>query len=51
LPASSEKKGGDAILLRIGSFSYDNPYNNKQAVILIDSGYKSTAENIEKIFK
>lgn len=48
LPASSEKKGGDAILLRIGSFSYDNHYNNKQKVILIDSGYKSTAENIEK---
>ena len=46
LPAS-EKQSADAILLRIGSFSYDNPENNDQKVILIDSGWQSTAEKIE----
>lgn len=46
LPAS-EKQSADAILLRIGSFSYDNTKKNNQKVILIDSGWQSTAEKIE----
>ena len=46
LPAS-EKKSADAILLRVGSFSYSNPEINEQEVVLIDSGYKSAAEKIE----
>ncbi len=51
LPASTEKNGADSILLRIGSFSYDNPQHNKQKVILIDGGYKVTAELIEEHLK
>jgi beta-lactamase superfamily II metal-dependent hydrolase len=37
--------------IRIGSFSYNNPEQNEQKVILIDGGYKNTAELIEKHLK
>lgn len=47
LPASHETKSGDAILIRIGNFSYNKNEPNSQKVILIDSGYSDTAEIIE----
>lgn len=47
LPASSEKKGGDSVLVRIGNFDYTNSRNN-QKVILIDSGYSENAERIKE---
>lgn len=46
LPAS-QKKSGDAILIRIGTFSYEDLENNSQTVILIDSGYTDTSKIIE----
>lgn len=46
LPAS-HKKSGDAILIRIGTFSYEKQKENDQTVILIDSGYTGTSEIIE----
>lgn len=45
LPASTDAKGGDSVLIRIGTFSYDNKKNN-QKVILIDSGYQENADRI-----
>lgn len=46
LPASSEKKGGDSVLIRIGNFDYTANKNN-QKVILIDSGYSENAQRIK----
>ena len=46
LPAS-QSKSADAILIRVGTFSYENPASNQQTVILIDSGYKECAETIK----
>jgi len=46
-PASSESKGADAILVRIGTFTYDSPSKNHQTVVLLDSGHKDMAEMIE----
>lgn len=47
LPASSESKGGDCALIRIGTFDYRSK-NNNQIVILIDAGYKENAERIKE---
>lgn len=47
LPAS-QSKSADAILIRVGAFSYENPVSNQQTVILIDSGYKECAETIKE---
>lgn len=47
LPAS-QSKSADAILIRVGAFSYENPSDNNQKVILIDSGYKECAETIKE---
>ncbi|MCQ2049615.1 MAG: MBL fold metallo-hydrolase [Candidatus Saccharibacteria bacterium] len=47
LPAS-QSKSADAILIRVGTFSYENPLDNDQKVILIDSGYKECAETIKE---
>lgn len=51
LPASTENKSGDSILIRMGTFSYENPKDNNQFVILIDSGYSDNAETIEKYLR
>lgn len=50
LPASG-KKSGDCILIRFGSFSYDKSQDNRQKVVMIDSGYKECAEKIETHLK
>lgn len=50
LPASSEKKGGDSVLIRIGNFDYSDSRNN-QKVILIDSGYSENAQRIKEYLK
>lgn len=47
LPASTEKSGGDSILIRIGKFDYDLQ-RNQQTVVLIDSGYAENADRIHK---
>lgn len=51
LPASSEKKSGDSILIRTGFFNYKNPRLNDQTVILIDSGYEECANTITNHLK
>lgn len=50
LPASG-KKSGDCILMRFGSFSYDDPDSNEQVVVMIDSGFTDCAEKIENHIK
>lgn len=45
LPASSEKSGGDSVLIRIGTFDYSSSKND-QKVILIDGGYQENADRI-----
>jgi beta-lactamase superfamily II metal-dependent hydrolase len=47
LPASSEKKGGDSVLIRIGQFDYTNRPND-QKVILIDGGYQENSDRIKE---
>lgn len=51
LPASSENKSGDSIVIRTGFFSYKNPILNDQTVILIDSGYQECANTITNHLK
>ena len=51
LPASSESKSGDSILIRTGFFDYKNPVLNEQTVILIDSGYQECAKTITNHLK
>lgn len=46
LPASSENKGGDSALIRIGQFNYSQS-PNQQFVILIDGGYKENTTRIK----
>lgn len=46
LPASSERKGGDCALIRIGTFDYITKKNN-QFIILIDAGYQENADRIK----
>jgi beta-lactamase superfamily II metal-dependent hydrolase len=46
IPASTETKGADSILIRFGTFSYDENVLNNQKVILIDGGYEDTSEKI-----
>ena len=50
LPASSEKKGGDSVLIRIGNFNYTEE-RNQQKVILIDGGYQENASRIKDHLK
>ena len=45
--AASQSKSADAILIRVGTFSYDDPSSNQQKVILIDSGYAACSEKIK----
>jgi beta-lactamase superfamily II metal-dependent hydrolase len=47
LPASTESKGADSILIRFGTFDYKT-FSNNQKVILIDGGYQDTANLITK---
>ncbi len=47
LPAS-QSKSADAILIRVGTFSYENPLVNDQKIVLIDSGYTECAETIKE---
>lgn len=51
LPASSESKSGDSILIRTGFFDYKYPVLNEQTVILIDSGYQECAKTITNHLK
>ena len=46
--AASQSKSADAILIRVGTFSYDAPSSNQQKVILIDSGYAACSEKIKE---
>lgn len=46
--AASQSKSADAILIRVGTFSYDAPSSNQQKVILIDSGYAACSEEIKE---
>lgn len=47
LPASSEKKGGDSVLIRVGNFDYTMKHN-EQKIILIDGGYQENASRIKE---
>lgn len=51
LPASHEKKSGDCILMRTGSFSYDPTKKNNQTVIMIDSGFADCSNDVKKYLK
>lgn len=51
LPASSENKSGDSILIRTGFFDYKYPILNDQTIILIDSGYQECANTISNHLK
>jgi beta-lactamase superfamily II metal-dependent hydrolase len=50
LPASTDVKGADSILLRFGNFTYDAVPNN-QKVVLIDGGFKDNAQSIKDHLK
>lgn len=47
LPAS-QSKSADAILIRVGTFSYEDPSDNDQKVVLIDSGYTECGVGIKE---
>lgn len=46
--SASQNKSADAILIRVGSFSYENPSVNDQKVVLIDSGYTECGKDIKE---
>lgn len=51
LPASHEKRSGDCILIRTGSFSYNSNQRNDQTVVMIDSGFADCSNDVKKYLK